>query len=167
MYVSPSQMATKNSPGWLSHQFEHLACFFPGLLALGAHTLPLSSFKLPTAIFDSLADEGIRDLSEFSLKDLHMWAAEGLAQTCWIMYADTATGLGPEMVAMQLPEDGEPVRWVDVLKSWKKSGSRGIVPGLRPAEPLGHMDDLPEKMKKRDYFMRDERYLLRPEVGPN
>ena len=44
----------------LSHEFEHLSCFLPGLLALGVYTLPELSH---------------RD------KDLHMWAARGLAYT--------------------------------------------------------------------------------------
>ena len=39
---------------WPSRNFKHLSCFFPGLLALGAHTLPfnlsLSSIRAHSAV---------------------------------------------------------------------------------------------------------------------
>lgn len=47
---------------------EHLSCFLPGLFALGVHVLG-------------------EELSEAE-RELHLWAARGLGQTCWIMYAD-------------------------------------------------------------------------------
>ncbi|KAJ2617118.1 hypothetical protein EV177_000726 [Coemansia sp. RSA 1804] len=51
------------------HEMEHLACFYPGLLALGAQAL-----------------DRPRDLV----------LAEELAYTCYVSYAMTPTGLGPE-----------------------------------------------------------------------
>lgn len=55
------------------HRMEHLACFLPGLLALGAHLRP----KAPK-----------RD-QEFAL-------AEDLAYTCFEMYRRMPTGMAPE-----------------------------------------------------------------------
>lgn len=54
---------------------EHLACFVPGLLALGAYHRPWR---------DSAAAE--------------MQLAEQLAHTCWQMYHQMSTGLAPEAV---------------------------------------------------------------------
>ncbi|KAH6916030.1 mannosyl-oligosaccharide alpha-1,2-mannosidase [Coprinopsis sp. MPI-PUGE-AT-0042] len=65
-----------------SHTLEHLSCFLPGLLALGVHGLP----------------ESILNGTD---RELHAWAAEGLAETCWATYADTPTGLGPDEVSMK------------------------------------------------------------------
>lgn len=119
-----------------SHTFEHLSCFLPGLLTLGAHTLPLSD-----------AD-----------KQLHIWAAQGLAYTCWITYADHASGLGPDEMHMQAWHDDEDQgRWAPHVTKWKKNGMPGgVPPGLR------EVDIQPEG--KRDYTARKPGYLLRPEV---
>lgn len=73
VYMIPDAGATP------SRRFEHLSCFLPGLLALGAHTLP--EHAMPPHV-----------------RELHMWAASGLAYSCWLMYADQPTGLGPEEV---------------------------------------------------------------------
>mmetsp|Transcript_115093 Transcript_115093/g.245908 ORF Transcript_115093/g.245908 Transcript_115093/m.245908 type:complete len:629 (-) Transcript_115093:16-1902(-) len=60
------------------HKMDHLACFFPGLLALGwVHGLG----RHP--------EEPLRD---------HLQLARRLAYTCAVMYRDTATGLAPEIV---------------------------------------------------------------------
>ena len=47
MYITPNRELvfvtdTSGSKFFPSRSFEHLACFFPGLLALGAHSLPIS-----------------------------------------------------------------------------------------------------------------------------
>lgn len=122
-----------------SHTFEHLSCFLPGLLALGAYTLPLSQ------------DD----------RQLHMWAAEGLAYTCWMTYADHETGLGPDEMVMQDWDDdptGYRGKWIDHVKAWKQQGSPGgIPPGLREVKK--------EESGQRDYTIRQGGYLLRPEVG--
>ena len=54
-----------------SHKLEHLTCFLPGLLALGAATLP-------------------------DIPPRHMWAARAFAHTCWTLYADSPSGLAPD-----------------------------------------------------------------------
>lgn len=114
----------------VSPVFEHLVCFLPGTLMLGVTVLDLT------------AEE----------RQLHEWAAHGLAYTCYISYADQATGLGPERLAMTPGE-----KWVDKVAEWRAKGSRGAPPGL--------LETGPQSVKeKRDYTNLDGRYLLRPEV---
>ncbi len=55
----------------ISPVFEHLVCFLPGTLALGLTVLDLTPED----------------------RQLHEWAAHGLANTCYISYADQ--GYGP------------------------------------------------------------------------
>ena len=139
LYLTPNRNllyvtdATDDRP---SHMFEHLSCFLPGLLALGASSLPLPE-----------ADQ-----------QLHMWAARGLAYTCWTTYADHATGLGPDVMVMSAwPEDEHNGRWLPHVEAWRKQGSKGLPPGL--AEVPIELDT-----SERDYFSRQDGYLLRPEV---
>lgn len=110
-----------------SHNFEHLACFFPGLLALGVHLLPLNHLDALGIDVAALADglspldrHAYDDLAEFNLADLHLWAAEGIAQTCYLTYADQPTGLGPEIVRMDVDRELGGTRWIDALRAWKK-----------------------------------------------
>ncbi|KIM37603.1 glycoside hydrolase family 47 protein [Hebeloma cylindrosporum] len=77
------------------HRLEHLSCYLPGVLALGAFTLDLTPEE----------------------KELHQWAAHGLASTCAITYADQASGLGPDQVHMP------------VGKKWKEPQNRDYVNG--------------------------------------
>lgn len=58
-------------------------------------------------------------LSEFKLADLHLWAVEGIAETCCMMYADQPTGLGPEEVRMGIDQKLGAIRWIDELRAWK------------------------------------------------
>ncbi|KAI0747266.1 seven-hairpin glycosidase [Irpex lacteus] len=110
------------------HDFQHLSCFLSGLFALGTATIP-------------------------DVDPRHAWAAEGLGHTCWITYADTATGLGPEM--MLFPQNG--TRWVDELKVWEQKGREGVVPGVSEATPV-------TPGEHTEYRVVDSRYLLRPET---
>lgn len=120
-----------------THAFEHLSCFLPGLLALGAHTLDLSP----------------KD------KELHQWAAEGLAYTCYITYADQATKLGPDVMIMDPWTEGNRAgTWVNHLKDWEEAGRPGgVPPGLREVPIMGPGN--------RDYGARKTEYLLRPEAS--
>lgn len=150
-----------------SRRLEHLSCFLPGLLALGAH---------------ELADE--MDSHE---RDLHLWAAEGLTYSCWLMYADQPSGLAPEEVLFERPREGpgggevkgqgdaetqgagkphksvieeEPDLWYNIVQSWKRSGGMGKPPGVsRPAPPMPKA-----KTAEKDYFVMNYKYLLRPET---
>lgn len=81
-YSSPSNfayLAKKDmASGKLIHEFEHLECFMGGLLALGAFTDPLGQN------------------SERAKRDMR--TAKAITYTCYQMYAQTETGLGPEIV---------------------------------------------------------------------
>ena len=71
--------------GYLVHRFGHLACFVPGLLALGA----------PYAATGRESSGGLRGVHP---QDAYMAAAEGLMRTCAAMYEQSPTGLSPEIV---------------------------------------------------------------------
>ncbi|KAF8661275.1 hypothetical protein AX16_001376 [Volvariella volvacea WC 439] len=130
-----------------SHKFEHLSCFLPALLALGVHTLDLSAQD----------------------KQLHQWAAQGLAETCWITYADQATGLGPDEMTMtsSLGDDSElewDGRWIKHVRQWEKSRvteawmvASDVPPGVGPLKPM-------RDTAGRDYMNLKSGYLLRPET---
>jgi mannosyl-oligosaccharide alpha-1,2-mannosidase len=125
-----------------SHKLEHLTCFLPGLLALGAVTIPDSPRK-------------------------HKWAARGFAQTCWMLYADSPSGLAPDEVIMRSrPQNpatnpgpmsfGRP--WSTHLEEWEESGAEGDPPGVRPVLPIKDMNETMEYTPTRAEF------LLRPET---
>ncbi|KAH9893326.1 seven-hairpin glycosidase [Cubamyces lactineus] len=143
LYITPNRQllyVTDTINSKPSHTFEHLSCFLPGLLALGAHTLALSD----------------RD------RELHKWAAQGLAYTCWLTYADQATGLGPdEMHMTHMPADeAHPHggRWFDLVAEWEQMGRPGgVPPGLAEAPPA-------KDSSERDYHAMKTAYLLRPET---
>lgn len=191
LYVTDTTTPTFERRGVPTHVFEHLSCFLSGLLALGAHTLPLDNLKVLGIDLSKLGSEetfghagrAYKLLSSYNLKELHMWAAEGLAQTCWLTYADQPTGLGPdEMMMNSLPKnpkskswagnryaiESEDYLWIDAVEKWKKSGSRGEVPGLKEKKPVIYSEEqrLSGKARGRDYVLRKPGYLLRPEVGP-
>ncbi|KAF7977590.1 hypothetical protein HWV62_3186 [Athelia sp. TMB] len=169
-----------------SHTFEHLSCFLPGLLALGVHTLPLDNLARMGIDLDELsrnyspeAREGYAKLKHFNLKELHMWAAESLAQTCYMTYADQPSGLGPDEVVMftspeptkqmMHPTRGGGEKWLDTLLKWKKSGSRGTPPGLAMGTPVIHTyqdrkNGPSQGTGLRDYTLKRTGYLLRPET---
>ncbi|KAF9561220.1 glycoside hydrolase family 47 protein [Agrocybe pediades] len=176
LYVTDTTASTFGHSKMPTHIFEHLSCFLPGLLALGADTLPLDNLTELGINWDNLGNEttyghagtAYQMLRRHSLKDLHMWAAEGIAQTCWATYADQPTGLGPDEVVMdtvaddnsktsQNGEKSATFLWIDAVEKWRKSGRRGIVPGLREPIPV-------KPGKVRDYVFRRPGYLLRPET---
>ncbi|KAI9453039.1 seven-hairpin glycosidase [Lactarius psammicola] len=123
-----------------SHRFEHLTCFLPGVLALGAVTLP-------------------------DVPQRHMWAARALAHTCWMLYADSPSGLAPDQVVMHAALGLAPSSplgslrlWVTHLKQWEQSGGIGDPPGVPPAEPVRGSD------RPLGYTPIRACYLLRPET---
>jgi len=134
-----------------SQNFEHLSCFLPGLLALGVHTLPESAFRQQSTSSDIPRHPS---LAHYDLRELHLLAATGLAESCWLMYADQPTGLGPEMVLMH---GGGP--WIDALDRWKARSGRGMPPGVGEKEP----QPIPG-WETRDYNIRNANYYLRPET---
>lgn len=138
-YVSPNRellYVTDTEHNMPTHTFEHLSCFLPGLLALGAHTLELTPHD----------------------RERHEWAAKGLAYTCWSSYADQASGLGPDEMSMRHLA-GPQGKWVMLVDEWEKQGRPGgIPPGLKEYEPE-------RNSSQRDYTWRKSAYLLRPEVS--
>lgn len=166
-----------------THTLEHLSCFLPGLLALGAHTLPLDNLASMGINLDDLAKDmnakskaDYAKMGLYNLKDIHLWAAEGLAQTCFLTYADQQSRLGPDEIVMyHTPDPKNPYNrivgplWFETLDSWRKSGSRGLPPGLTQKAPViyDRQDELKGLSKgkpSRDYVIRKTGYLLRPEV---
>ncbi|CAM9523940.1 unnamed protein product, partial [Choristocarpus tenellus] len=72
-----------------TERMEHLACFTPGMLALGAWYGERNGIK------------------ELRLRaNVHMAAAHFLTETCMDMYRSTPTGLAPEMVTGFDTKDG-------------------------------------------------------------
>ncbi|KAF5377756.1 hypothetical protein D9757_008068 [Collybiopsis confluens] len=113
-HTGTTSASPPNITSFPSANFEHLSCFLPGLLALGAHTLDLSP----------------------SEKEIHSFAAEGLGYSCWLTYADTRSGLGPDVMSMETfqPNITEGL-WLPRLEKWKEQGRRGRPPGLREPGP--------------------------------
>jgi len=64
-----------NVGGSYGAEMEHLTCFVPGWLALGSQSQPSESMKAG-----------------------HLELAASIAYTCWQMYAQQPTGIGPERV---------------------------------------------------------------------
>ncbi|KZT32445.1 seven-hairpin glycosidase [Sistotremastrum suecicum HHB10207 ss-3] len=154
-YISPTRnllYITDSTNAYPSHKFEHLSCFFPGLLSLGAESLsveewsPISSTRLsilppppppPVQVinpfgppqppppppsppsphpFDKIEQKDktrgsfgssytslLGPLTPSQLRDRHSIAAQGVAETCWILYGDNPTGLGSETVIFDRP----------------------------------------------------------------
>ncbi|XP_050231469.1 mannosyl-oligosaccharide 1,2-alpha-mannosidase MNS3 [Mercurialis annua] len=80
--------------GSFSPKMDHLVCFLPGTLALGA-TKGVTKEK---AMKDNLLN--FEDLENLKL-------AEDLVKTCFEMYSVTATGLAPEIVYFHTKENSE------------------------------------------------------------
>lgn len=120
--------------------FEHLSCFFPGLLALGAHVLPANAFS-----------------SVHELK-LHKAVARGIAHTCYLTYADMPSGLGADEVMMESFIEGrfDQGRWLDRVDIARQSSIPGVIPLAPPLKPV--------EREARDYILKTPVYLLRPEV---
>jgi len=117
------------------HRLEQLSCYLPGILALGASTL--SDTELPP-----------------KQKEIHRWAAHGLAYTCVISYEDQKSALGPDQIRM--PGNGR--RWMELIDEWESEGRNcDLPPGM--GEP-----ELERDSAKRYYFSPHPNHLLRPEV---
>ncbi|KAF8449223.1 glycoside hydrolase family 47 protein [Boletus edulis BED1] len=174
LYVTDSTIHMNQTA--TSHSFEHLSCFFPGLLALGAHLLPLNNLETIGINITQLGDDlppkyrqGYEALADFDLADLHIWAAEGIAQMCYLSYADQPSGLGPDAVSMRIDQSGE-IRWMDEMRRWKASGQIGPPPGVGDKRPWVGNPKAKTIWEKqidtitRDYTIKNTAYYLRPEA---
>ena len=120
-----------------TRNLEHLSCFLPGVLALGTKTLDMPA----------------------SDRELHEWAARGLAYTCYMTYADQPSGLGPDIMVMDSWTGSGSGRWMDHVNDWIKAGRPGDVPpGLHEPPPA-------KGGNGQDYRISRGDYLLRPEVS--
>ncbi|TFK74962.1 glycoside hydrolase family 47 protein [Pluteus cervinus] len=184
LYVTDTIGSTYKEAGTSMHTFEHLSCFLPGLLALGAHLLPLDNLaSLGVDILNlrgrdgayGHASKGYRQLASWNLKKVHLWAAEGLAQTCYLTYADQASGLGADEMVFgkwsgskaQAKDHSydESYSWIRAMETWRQSGSRGPPPGVGDKAPIVHTEaEAMSGWTKRDYVMKKWSYLLRPET---
>ncbi|KAF8840808.1 glycoside hydrolase family 47 protein [Paxillus ammoniavirescens] len=184
LYISPQRKllyvtdsTTNENRTVTSHAFEHLSCFFPGLLALGVRTLPLNHLETVGINITELAgdlfsqhQQGYDHLAEFNLADLHLWAAEGIAQTCYLTYADQPSGLGPDVVTMRVGGKFGETRWMDAMRRWKNGGQVGSPPGVGDKHPwVGNPNATTAREReidtiKRDYGVRNMGYYLRPEA---
>jgi mannosyl-oligosaccharide alpha-1,2-mannosidase len=150
VYLSPTRhlmYMTRTLSGDPDGTMQHLTCFFPGLLALSNYLLP-----------DSVYMPGEKQVFEY--------VAEGLANTCYTLYADSLTGLGPEEVQFQPykgVDDYESGRWIHHLHRWERRTSRKSIkpPGLQTPVPRrrGKADSRP-----KDYNYTYRHWRCRPEV---
>ncbi|KAG6333529.1 hypothetical protein ID866_5565 [Astraeus odoratus] len=185
LFISPQRhlvyvtdMATYRSEDTrVTHNFEHLSCFFPGLLALGVKMLPLDDLESTGINFMELAEDllpqdrrGYESLSRFNLAEIHLWAAKAIAQTCYITYADQPSGLGPETVAMRVGGKFGVTRWMDAVQTWDRNGRQGPPPGVGDIKPWVEdpaattAKERDQAAIKRDYGIRNIAYYLRPEA---
>ncbi|KAI1785675.1 seven-hairpin glycosidase [Ganoderma leucocontextum] len=169
LYVTPNRdllyvTGTSTDKFYPSREFEHLACFFPGLLALGAYSLPLNLSSIDVAHLNPEAQRQYRLLERYDLRALHMAAAEGLATSCWLLYADMPTGLGPEIAEMN-PKSG---LWINAVEEWQANGGEGPLPGLRPKKPIPYTTAAGGSKARVegpwDYVVKRSEYFLRPET---
>ncbi|PSS29750.1 hypothetical protein PHLCEN_2v2898 [Hermanssonia centrifuga] len=134
LYLSPARQLLFVTDAYRNNMaptkdFQHLSCFIAGVFALGAVTIP-------------------------NVDPRHAWVAEGLAHTCWITYADSQTGLGPERVMFR----NGGTKWVDEVTAWERAGKvGGVPPGVNQTAPIHEGEDM-------EYTPSDHRYLLRPET---
>jgi mannosyl-oligosaccharide alpha-1,2-mannosidase len=130
--------------GSFSPKMDHLVCFLPGNLALGAMWLGKSP-KFPKSEVDSLMD-----------------LAKSLTETCYQMYAKMATGLSPEICYFNTFEGSNQDLYV-------KDADRHNL--LRPEtiESLYYMYKITGDTKYQDYgwkiFQSFEKYTKVPEGG--
>jgi mannosyl-oligosaccharide alpha-1,2-mannosidase len=130
-----------------SGRLEHLACFLPGMLALGVSTI--SPTKFPS----------------YASSEKHLAAAKGLAETCYLLYAESALGLSADEVQLSLPtskfrKPKSPLRsWSNEYSDWMASGTHSVdsPPGTKPKA-------LPFTSPSREWTALRPGYLLRPEV---
>lgn len=179
LYVAPRRQllyATDLRAGTPTHRVQHLSCFLPGVFALGVHARARA--PAPASAHEGHAAPGpALDLSDRD-RTMHRWAAHGLAHTCWALYADTASGLSPDKVAVApwgVPARG---RWAERVREWEGAQRTALGPGGKgdwgwggagaegPVPPgVGGLERVGlEREKERGYTATKDAYLLRPEV---
>ncbi|KAJ5085574.1 Mannosyl-oligosaccharide 1-2-alpha-mannosidase [Penicillium argentinense] len=132
----------------LSPKMDHLACFMPGTIALGATSgLPLSVARKSPAWSQQREEE--------------ILISRELMKTCWATYINTATGLAPEISHFVL--DKEPVMMGDKYPQPSKAGSPYEMRGI--SQPLTTAVDGSEAWRKDIVIHANDRHnLQRPET---
>ncbi|KAJ7250458.1 glycoside hydrolase family 47 protein [Mycena haematopus] len=193
LYVTDTSSATFDHAGQPSHKMEHFSCFLPGLLALGAHTLPLDDLAALGLDLNALgagmgwATGRYATLArQRSLREIHLWAAAGLAETCYLLYADQPTGLAPDEIIFKRTGDsryglkdgkwleGGGWRWIDEMEKWRTASvgsgtwkGRRLPPGVgEDTKPVVYteLERSRGTGRGRDYGVKKTAYLLRPET---
>ncbi|KAA1469091.1 mannosidase [Dentipellis sp. KUC8613] len=175
LYMLPSR--NMMYPTWTSgtpprdipqHNIEHLACFLPGLLALGVQTLPLDNLASVGIDFASLGanlsasgQEEYTRLAPYNLSQLHLWAAEGIAEGCYMLYADSPSGLSADEAKVDT-QIVTPVNWFNELDDWRRAGQVGIPPGVGRIQPVENVNGKP--VTNKGYTNLNPAYELRPET---
>ncbi|KAG5223216.1 glycoside hydrolase family protein [Salix suchowensis] len=139
LYLSPTRKqlyVTDTSRGTPTHNLEHLACFLPGLLALGAHTLPRPR-RRPESAGEGKAYAG--------------GAGAGVHLLCDVRGPED--GLGPDGVRF----DEGSTRWLEALGSGRRRAGRVVY-------PLDWARCCPSKTRRRDYQHSSSVYMLPPET---
>jgi hypothetical protein len=217
-FISPQRhmvYITDVTGNYPAHRMEHLSCFYPGLLALGVELLESETTGKSTK-GSTLAKK--IEIPK-AMKDRHLWAAHGIAEACWLMYADNPSGLGSEEILFDAPTVTDPlsgnatisqqyIKWWDAIDEWINNGKDHPSPpgvfgpkrktvvtnggknhfenfdGMPAGNDKSSTADVPknaqrdafdpeppvenyveQRTHRRDYLVRDNRWLMRPEVG--
>lgn len=139
--------------GKLVPKMDHLVCFLPGTIALGATGgVPLSQAKKSPNWSQQLDEE--------------ILLAKELMKTCWATYLATKTGLAAEITYFKL--DNPPVMMKDVYPEStlftgnRKSQLEDLPLKSKPLYPLD--DETLNWVKDLDIHMQDRHNLQRPEA---
>lgn len=96
--------------GSRSPKMDHLVCFLPGSIAIGAT--------------EGLTEAEARKLPTWSpQKEEQMSLARELMKTCWAMYAVTESGLAPEISWFEADSDSLKPRSQSQRQSWPRSSN--------------------------------------------
>lgn len=139
-------------------KMDHLVCFLPGTIALGA------TGGLPLSVAKKSPDWGPRQDEEILL-------AKELMKTCWATYLATATGLAPEITYFEV--DDPPRMMADVFPdSALIKGDTGKPSEYKQkdldlfSQPLEATDDeTPSWKKDINIHAQDVHNLQRPETA--
>ncbi|KAJ3016787.1 UNVERIFIED_CONTAM: mannosyl-oligosaccharide alpha-1,2-mannosidase [Siphonaria sp. JEL0065] len=143
--------------GSKSEKFDHLVCYFGGTLALTA----TKGKRVPS-------DLEARKLVLTGLEMEELYMAEELAQSCYEMYHQTATGLAPEIVFWNAAKDQISIKkefektWAsfELLDKETRPSGRNIPKALETVK------EVPNGEIERDFQIHalDKHNLLRPEA---
>lgn len=139
--------------GTLTPKMDHLVCFMPGTIALGA------TGGLPLSVAKKASDWSQRQDEEILL-------AKELMKTCWATYLGTKTGLAAEITYFKL--DDPPRMMQDMYpdstmnKGNRKSNHEELQPVSKPLYPLD--DETLNWREDLDVHIMDRHNLQRPET---